>query len=114
MRQSEYTTYYERWNNIKVPERGKLFMRHRGRAIYIRNGTLIDGLTGMVIPLPVRRERFRLDKSNVIPFLDSVWEKILKDAKSLRKTKWRSRQGGVITVNGKVITTKEDTHEQNG
>lgn len=50
MRQSEYTTYYERRGNVKYPVRGKLYMRHRGRAIYVRGGVLTDGLTGMAIP----------------------------------------------------------------
>ncbi|MFD1884022.1 hypothetical protein [Paenibacillus wenxiniae] len=117
MRQSEYTTFYERRGNVKYPVRGKLFMRHRGRAIYVRNGVLTDGLTGRLVL------DFKADAGGrtVIESLDIAIDFLVAVQKTLpsrlrrsnrRPVKWRSMRNGCYTVNGKVIATKEDTHEQ--
>ncbi len=103
MRQSEYTQYYERRGNVKYPVRGKLYMRHRGRAIYVRNGILIDGFTGMAIPRQMGKKGKILDKTLITEFLDSIWDKLVSDAKTLRKTQWQSWEGGVYRINGKFV-----------
>lgn len=102
MRQSEYTTFYERHGNVKIPVRGKLFMRHRGRAIYVRNRKLTDAMTGLILPIRL----VELSKDDVKRKLDEMWDGIIKIHKELEATEWRSKRDGVITINGKVINTE--------
>lgn len=107
MRQSEYTTFYERRGNVKYPVRGKLYMTHRGRTVYERDGVLTDGISGIRFDTKLSDGEDALRKE-----IDDNWLRMHRHLRTQPRLLWRSKAGGVITVNGKVIATKEDTHER--
>ncbi len=106
MRQSEYTTFYERRGNVKYPVRGKLYMIHRGRAVYERDGVLTDGISGIRFDTKLSDGEDALRKE-----IDDNWPRMHRHLRTQPRLCWRSKAGNVITVNGKVIATKEEIHE---
>ncbi len=98
MRQSEYTTFYERRGNVKYP------VTHRGRAIYERDGVLTDSISGLRFDTKLADGEDALRKE-----IDDNWPRMHRHLRTQPRLLWRSKAGGVVTVNGKVIATKEDT-----
>lgn len=103
MRQSEYTTFYERRGRSKYPVRGKLYMRYRGLSIYVRNGDLTEGRSGIGLEVTDG-----VGKADVKKYIDAHYDAIFTAIKEQGgRVHWRSMEGGVLKINGKVVQQNE-------
>lgn len=106
MRQSEYTTFYERRGRSKYPVRGKLYMQYRELNIYVRDGNLTEGLSGIRLPITVAG-----GTPHVKRVMDAHYDTIIKAIKEQGgRVHWRSLEGGLLKINGKVVQQNEQRY----